>query len=99
MDAAFRHPGLESVQEVVLIGDFLLLPAGLLFNYALWRRRRQIADEFLASWKTIFLATLVMNLGFLLNLLAHVPEFTGRQIFGPTPFSSAARHGERSEGG
>jgi len=93
MDAAFRHPGLESVQEVVLIGDFLLLPAGLLFSYALWRRRRQIADEFLASWKTIFLATLVMNLGFLLNLLAHVPEFTGRQIFGPTPLSSALEYG------
>ena len=34
-----------------------------------------------------------MNLGFSLNLLAHVPEFTGRQIFGPTPLSSALEYG------
>ena len=93
MDAAFRQPGLENVREVVLVGDLLLLPAGLLFSYALWRRRRQIADEFIASWKIIFLATLVMNLGFLLNLLTHVPEITGWRIFGPTPLSSALEYG------
>ena len=93
MDAAFRQPGLENVREVVLVGDLLLLPAGLLFSYALWRRRRQIADEFLPSWKTIFLATLVTNFGFLLNLSAHVTEFAGWRLEGVTAFASALKYG------
>ncbi len=63
---------LDYLHWVSLAGDFTLLPAGLLFTLFLWRRRGEISEEFRSSWRTLLVATLVMNLGFFLNLAVYL---------------------------
>ncbi|HIE54590.1 MAG TPA: EAL domain-containing protein [Chromatiaceae bacterium] len=67
------HSVMSEASEVTFFGGLALLPAGLLFSFFLWRRRKGVAKQFLVSWQRIFIASMLMNLGFTLNLLPYLP--------------------------
>ena len=81
MDGAAQQVPPDLLGAVSVSGDMLLFPAGLLFSYFLWRERHRIALEFRSSWRWLFLASLVMCLGFALNVLGDfLPPAVGQSV-------------------
>ena len=92
MNEVLFQPGAPQTPGVTLVGSVLLLLAGILFSYFLWRRRNRVAEKFLASWQRLLIGSLLMNLGFTLNLLSFVPELARWQVIGPTSLSMTIKY-------
>jgi len=79
--------------SIAFAGDLLLLLAGLVFGGLLWFGRHRIAEEFRDSWKRLFLASVVLGFGFVLNLVGYAFPAVSSTPMSPAVLAAAGKYG------